>query len=103
MSLWIPVLLAALTTYALKISGYLLPQAWLDRPPVTELAGTLTVGLLASLTALNTVAAGQALLVDSRLLSLLAGGVALKLKAPYIVVVAVGALAAAVGRRFGLA
>lgn len=97
------VILAALTAYILKVSGYLLPQAWLDRPSVTELAGTLTVGLLASLTTLNTVAAGQALVADSRLLALLAGGVALKLKAPYIVVVVVGALAAALGRHFGLA
>jgi hypothetical protein len=103
MSLWVWVLLAAFATYALKVSGYLLPQAWLDRPPVTELAGTLTVGLLASLTAINTVATGQALAVDSRLLSLLAGAIALKLKAPYIVVVIAGAAAAAIGRRLGLA
>jgi hypothetical protein len=103
MSVWFWVLLAAFTTYALKVSGYLLPQAWLDRPPVTELAGTLTVGLLASLTTINTVATGQLLAFDSRLLSLLAGAVALKLKAPYIVVVIAGAVAAAVGRRLGLA
>jgi hypothetical protein len=101
MMLW--VLLAAFTTYAIKVSGYLLPQSVLDRPPVTELAGTLTVGLLASLTALNTVATGQAVTLDSRFLSLLAGGIALKLKAPYIVVVIAGAVAAATGRRLGLA
>lgn len=103
MSLWIWVLFAAFTAYALKVSGYLLPQAWLDRPAVTELAGTLTVGLLASLTALNTVATGQSLALDARLLALLAGAVALKLKAPYIVVVIAGAVAAAGGRWLGLA
>lgn len=97
------VLLAAFTAYAIKVSGYLLPQAWLDRPPITELAGTLTVGLLASLTSLNTVANGQALVLDARLLSLVAGAIALRLRAPYIVVVLVGAIAAALGRRFGLA
>ncbi len=70
------VLLAAFTAYAIKVSGYLLPQAWLDRPPITELAGTLTVGLLASLTSLNTVANGQALVLDARLLSLVAGAIA---------------------------
>ncbi len=67
-----------------------------------ELAGALTVGLLASLTVMNTVGKGQSIALDSRLLALAAGGIALKLKAPYIVVVIVGGLAAALGRRFGL-
>jgi Branched-chain amino acid transport protein (AzlD). len=96
------VLASAVTAYAIKLAGYLLPQSLLDRPPVTELAAAMTVGLLASLTMMNTVADGQSLAVDSRLLALAAGAVALKLKAPYLVVVLVGALAAAAGRFFGL-
>lgn len=96
------VLIGALTAFAIKLAGYLLPQSLLDRPPVTELAAAMTVGLLASLTVMNTVANGQSLAVDSRLLALAAGAVALKLKAPYLVVVLVGALAAAAGRFFGL-
>ena len=100
LALW--VVLAAVTAYAIKLSGYLLPQAVLDRPAVHELAGTLTVGLLASLTTMNTVASGQALAPDSRLLALAAGALALKLRAPYIVVVIAGAVASAIGRRLGL-
>lgn len=96
------VVLSAVTAYAVKVSGYLLPQSVLDRPPVTELAGTLTVGLLASLTTMNTVASGQSLTPDSRLLALAAGALALKLRAPYIVVVIAGAVASALGRRLGL-
>lgn len=103
MSVWAWVLLSAMTAYAIKLFGYLLPQSLLDRPKVHELAAALTVGLLASLTVLNTVGAkGSGVGVDSRLLALVAGGIALKLKAPYIVVVIVGALAAALGRRAGL-
>ena len=102
MTVWSWVLLAAATAYLIKLAGYLLPQAWLDSPPVTELAAALTVGLLASLTVLNTVAGGQALAFDSRLLALAAGAVALKLEAPYKVVVVVGALASALGRLAGL-
>ncbi len=103
MNLWLWVLLAALTAYALKLFGYLLPQSMLDRPVVHDLAAALTVGLLASLTVLNTFATlGQGVVLDSRLLALVAGGIALKLKAPYIVVVIVGALAAALGRLAGL-
>lgn len=100
LALW--VVLSAVTAYAIKISGYLLPQSVLDRPPIHELAGTLTVGLLASLTTMNTVASGQALVLDSRLLALAAGAIALKLRAPYIVVVIAGAVASALGRRLGL-
>jgi len=96
------VLIGALTAFVIKLAGYLLPQSLLDRPPVTELAAAMTVGLLASLTVMNTVANGQSLALDSRLLALAAGAVALKLKAPYLVVVLVGALAAAAGRFFGL-
>lgn len=103
MSLWAWVLLAAATAYALKLFGYLLPQSLLDRPVVHDLAGALTVGLLASLTILNAVGGrGASIALDSRLLALAAGAVALKLKAPYIVVVIAGALAAAIGRRVGL-
>lgn len=103
MSLWFWVALAAATAYALKLFGYLLPQSLLDRPVVHDLVNALTVGLLASLTVLNTVAGrGAGIAVDSRLLALAAAAIALKLKAPYIVVVIVGALAAGIGRRVGL-
>jgi len=103
MSLWAWVLAAAITAYALKLSGYLVPQSLLDRPAFHDLAGALTVGLLASLTILNTLGGrGVSVALDSRLLALAAGAVALKLKAPYIVVVVAGALAAAIGRRVGL-
>ena len=102
MNLWVWVLLACGAAFAIKLAGYLLPQRLLDRPVIHDLAGALTVGLLASLTVMNTVGKGQALAGDSRLLALAAGALALKLRAPYIVVVIAGALAAAIGRRCGL-
>lgn len=102
MTLWGWIVLAAGCAFLIKLSGYLLPQAFLESPPVAELASTLTVGLLASLTVLNTMGSGQALAPDSRLLALLAGAVALHFRAPYIVVVVAGAAAAAGGRLVGL-
>ena len=94
MSLWPWVLLAAVTAYALKLFGYLLPQSMLDRPGscITSPARSRS-GYWARLTILNTVGGrGYSIVLDSRLLALAAGAVALKLKAPYIVVVIVGAL-----------
>lgn len=96
------VLLACATAYLIKLSGYLLPQSLLDRPVVHDLATALTVGLLASLTVMNAFGKGQGILLDSRLLALAAAAIALHFKAPYIVVVIVGALAAAMGRLAGL-
>jgi len=102
MNLWFWILLAVAAAYAIKLSGYLLPRKLLDRPVVIRLATGLTVGLLASLTILNTVGKGQAIVLDSRLLALGAAAIALWLKAPYLVVVLVGAIAAALGRLAGL-
>jgi hypothetical protein len=102
MNLWLWILLAIAAAYVIKLSGYLLPRRLLDRPVVIRLATGLTVGLLASLTILNTVGKGQAIVLDSRLLALGAAAIALWLKAPYLVVVLVGAFAAALGRLAGL-
>jgi hypothetical protein len=102
MTVWTWVLAACAAAYLIKLAGYLLPQKLLDRPLFHQLAAALTVGLLASLTVMNTVGKGQNVALDSRLLALVAGAVALKLKAPYIVVVIAGGLAAALGRRAGL-
>ena len=102
MSLWGWVILAVVAAYLIKLSGYLLPQKLLDHPIVIRLAAALTVGLLASLTVMNAVGKGQSIVLDSRLLALGAAAVALWLKAPYIVVVLAGGLAAALGRLAGL-
>lgn len=100
LGLW--VLAAAAACYLLKLLGYLLPKSLLDRPWVPSLAAALTVGLLASLVVTNTVSKGQSVVLDSRLLGLAAAVVALKVEAPYIVVVVVGGVATAAGRWFGL-
>jgi len=102
MNLWSWILLAVAAAYVIKLSGYLLPRKLLDRPVVIRLAMGLTVGLLASLTILNTVGKGQAIVLDSRLLALGAAAIALWLKAPYLVVVLVGGIAAGLGRLAGL-
>lgn len=99
---WLWLLLACVTAYAIKLAGYLLPRSVLDRPFVPKLAAALTVGLLASLTVTNAVASGQSVALDSRLLGLAAGALCLRFKAPYILVVAAGAVATALGRAAGL-
>jgi len=57
---------SAAAAYAIKLSGYLLPRKLLDRPVIVRLATGLTVGLLASLTILNTVGNGPRIVLIDR-------------------------------------
>lgn len=94
-------LLACLFAYAWKLMGYLVPASLLRNPRMSRVAGTMTIGLLASLTIVNTVASGQALVLDARLGALAAAGVTLFFRAPFLVVVLAGAGAAALLRLAG--
>lgn len=95
MTSWSWILAACAAAYATKLSGYLVPARWLESERATRVAGTLTIGLLASLTAMNAFASGQALALDARAGALVAAGVALRLRAPFLVVVVVGAAVSA--------
>jgi uncharacterized membrane protein len=102
MSVWTWILIASAVAYATKLSGYLVPSHWLANDRMTRVAGALTVGLLASLTAMNAFSAGQSLAFDARAGSLLAAGVALSLRVPFLGVVIVGAIGAALLRMGGV-
>jgi uncharacterized membrane protein len=101
MSLWFWLLLACVLAYAWKLVGYFVPARFLEDPRMSRIAGTMTIGLLASLTVVNAVASGQALAADARLGALAAAAVALALRAPFLVVVLAGAGAAALLRILG--
>lgn len=98
MLLWGWLLLACAVAYATKLAGYLVPSRWLENERMTRVAGTLTIGLLASLTAMNAFSAGQALALDARAAALLAAAIALWLRVPFLGVVVVGAATAALLR-----
>ncbi|MBP2412915.1 putative membrane protein [Arthrobacter stackebrandtii] len=102
MSMWWWLLIAALVGYATKLLGYLVPAKVLANPRMSRVAGTLTIGLLASLTVVNAAASGTSVVLDARIGALLAAAVALWLKAPFLVVVIVGAAVAAGLRLLGM-
>lgn len=101
MNLWFWLLLACVLAYAWKLVGYLVPAKLLKDPRMSRVAGTMTIGLLASLTIVNTVASGQALAADARLGALVAAAIALAFRAPFLVVVIAGAGTAALLRLIG--
>ena len=103
MTLWGWILLASVVAYATKLSGYLVPSRFLENDRMSHVAGMLTIGLLASLTAMNAFSSGQTLAIDARLGALVAAAIALALRVPFLGVVTIGAAASALLRWFGMA
>ena len=100
--IWFAVVGCAVGCYLLKLAGMSVPESWLANPVLRRTADLLPVVLLAALVAVQTLAVrgpdGPELSIDARLAGLAAAVVALLLRAPFIVVVFVAALTAALLR-----
>jgi hypothetical protein len=102
-TMWTAILIASIVCVALKTVGYLIPPRWLEAPRPMRIADLLTVALLAALVAVQTLGAGQAIVIDARVPALVVAAGLLLLRAPFLVVVAGAALAAALLRLVGWA
>ena len=98
---WVAVLAAGVLCLALKVAGYLVPDRLLASERAKRIAGLVTVALLASLVAVQTLGAGQSVTLDARVVALGVAAVALALRAPFIVVVVLAAAVAAGLRALG--
>ncbi|GGK90024.1 AzlD domain-containing protein [Streptomyces flaveus] len=98
MNIWIAIGMTAVGCYAVKLIGLLVPAGVLERPLVKRLAALLPVALLAALTAQQTFAHGQALVLDAKAAGLAAAAVALLLRAPFLLVVAAAVVVTAGAR-----
>ena len=98
---WVAVLVAAAACYLIKVAGYLAPHGVLERPRVARVAGLVTVALLAALVAVQTFGSGRSLAVDARLVAVAVAAVALWRRLPFVVVVLIAAVTAAVLRAAG--
>ncbi len=102
MTLWVAVLAGCALAYLTKLAGHLVPSARMQGRRMRRVSAMLPVALLTSLVVVQTfAAAGGRLVVDARLVGLGAAVVALLLRAPFIVVVIVGAAVAAGLRALG--
>lgn len=95
---WATVLLASASCYLLKLAGLSVPARWLADRRLQRLAAALPVALLAALIGLQTWTSGRHLVLDARTGGLAVAAVAVVLRAPFIVVVALAALTAALIR-----
>lgn len=96
--MWLAIVVTGLGCYLLKLLGLSVPAAVLEHPLVHRVADLLPVALLAALVAVQVLGDGRHLSLDARLVGLAAAFVALLLRAPFIVVVLVAAVVAAVVR-----
>ena len=95
---WLAILGGALACYLTKLVGHRVPSHWLAEPRVARVSSLVTVALLAALVGVQTFTSHGALVLDARLIALAVAAVALALRAPFIVVVVLAAVVAAVLR-----
>lgn len=102
MTIWIAIGLTAVGCYLVKLLGLLVPAGALERPLVQRMSALLPVALLAALTAQQAFGADDgALVVDARVAGLAAAGIALVLRAPFLVVIAAAVAVTAGVRALG--
>jgi membrane-associated phospholipid phosphatase len=96
--IWSGVLVACASCYALKLAGLSLPSRLLQDARVQRTVPLVPIALLAALVATQTFSTGQHLVLDVRAAALAVAIVAVLLRAPFLVVVAVAAATAALLR-----
>lgn len=95
---WLALLLTAVGCYALKVAGLAVPQRVLSHPLTDRVAALIPAALLGALVAVQVLSDGASLVLDARALGLGVAVVLLLLRAPFLVVVAGAAVAAALVR-----
>ncbi len=95
---WTALLIASGACYALKLAGLSVPARVLADERVQRIAAAMPIALLAALIALQTWTNGHSLTLDARTGGLVVAAIAVILKAPFILVVALAALTAALIR-----
>ena len=101
--MWGWVLVASLACCATKLAGLLVPRRLLDDERTVLTMAGMTVGVLAGLIGVSTFATGSTVTIDARVASLVVAVVAQRLRAPFLLVVVLGAAAAALVRLAGVA
>ena len=97
---WLVIAVVGLATMLFKASGPVLLGGGALPERVNALVEVLAPAMLAALVVTQTVGGDRELVFDERLLGIVAGGVAVWLRAPIVVVMAVAATVAALVRLF---
>jgi len=95
---WVAVLAGSAACYLLKLVGLSVPQRVLGNPRVRRIAMLLPVAVLAALVVIQTFTTGHRLVLDARAAGLVAAVIAVLLRAPFLVVVALACVTTALVR-----
>jgi hypothetical protein len=98
MTTWTAVLLTAAGCFALKLLGWSVPARVLEHDRVRRTALLLPVALLAGLVVVQAFSTGRSLQLDARAAGLAVAVVAVVARAPFLAVVVLAALTAALLR-----
>lgn len=101
MSLWTTILIASAVVAATKFIGFVLPSRFTENPTVQHISDSVTVALLAALVVIQTAGSGTAVVIDARFVAVIAAGVLLWRRVPFIVVILSAAAVAALVRAMG--
>ena len=101
MTITLAVLLASLAVYSWKFFGYLVPERTLEKPVVARIAALLTVALLSALFATQAMTSNSQIVFDGRLVAVAVAAILLRLRAPFLLVVVIAALVAALMQALG--
>lgn len=87
-TLWVAVVVASVGCYLLKLAGLSVPASWVEQPWIARIVDFVPAALLAALVAVQGLASDDRVVVDGRLAGLAVAALALALRAPFIVVIA---------------
>ena len=99
---WVAVITSSIIAFIFKISGYIVPEKYLEKPKIKSITNLVPIVMLSALVVVQTFAIGQNLVLDARIASLIIAIILLILRASFIVVVISAALVAAILRYFGI-
>jgi branched-subunit amino acid transport protein len=96
--MWIAIAVGCVGCFALKLVGLSLPRRVIEQPLGKHIAELLPVALLTALIATQTFTSGHRLQLDARAAGLVAAAIAVRFKAPFLVVVALACVVTALVR-----
>lgn len=92
---WIATIGTSVLAFLIKYSGTLIPSQVLESQAVRRINALLPIAMLSALVAVQAFASKKELGIDHRAAGVAAAAIALKLKAPFPVVVGIAALVSA--------
>jgi branched chain amino acid efflux pump len=98
--IWVAVLAGSAGVFLLKLAGLSVPRRWLENRRVHRVAALLPIALLTALIVIQAFTTGRHLVVDARAGGLAVACVAVLLRAPFLVVVALACLTTALIRHW---